>query len=184
MVEALFLDIKAAFLSIILEQLIHNMRKRGIPRQYTEWIKNRVEGRSTQIAFDEFTSCRVSLEQGIDQGCPLSGVLFQFYNAGILDIMEKKQGEDSVAVVDDTTILVRGADLQEANEKLADIMNRPNGVMDWAEAHNCCFALNKFGLIGFTRRREKKHRRANENQAGAETNTTAKQLQYRTKKLT
>ena len=157
-VEALFLDIKAAFPSVLLEQLIHNMRKRGISKQYTDWIRNRVKGRSMQITFDDFTSCRVSLEQGIDQGCPLSGVLFQFYNAGILDITVKSQGEDSVAVVDNTTILVKGADLQETNEKLIEVMIRPNGIMDWAQEHNCTFAINKFGLIGFTRRREKDER--------------------------
>jgi hypothetical protein len=32
---ALFLDIKGAFPSIRLDQLIHNMRMRGVPKQYT-----------------------------------------------------------------------------------------------------------------------------------------------------
>ena len=34
----LFLDIKGAFPSIILEWLIHNMHRRGIPQEYADWI--------------------------------------------------------------------------------------------------------------------------------------------------
>ena len=35
----LFLDIKGVFLSIVLECLIHDMCSRGIPEEYTGWIK-------------------------------------------------------------------------------------------------------------------------------------------------
>jgi len=38
-VSALFLDIKNAFLSIIPTWLIHDMRDRGVPAQYTNWLK-------------------------------------------------------------------------------------------------------------------------------------------------
>jgi len=46
-VSALFLDIKNAFPSIILTQIIHNMRHRGVPAQYTDWLRQKVEGRCT-----------------------------------------------------------------------------------------------------------------------------------------
>jgi Reverse transcriptase (RNA-dependent DNA polymerase) len=154
-VGALFLDIKAAFPSIILKRLIHNMRRRGVPRQYMDWIKSKVKGRTTQIIFNDFTSNKESLLRGMDQGCPLSGIAFQFYNADLLDITHKDKGEDSIAVVDDTTILARGADLKEACEKLKNIMTRQEGAIEWSNLHKCRFALNKFSLMGFTRRREK-----------------------------
>jgi hypothetical protein len=35
----LFLDIKGAFPSVDINQLIHNMKKRGIPKEYTEWMR-------------------------------------------------------------------------------------------------------------------------------------------------
>jgi hypothetical protein len=38
-VSSLFLDVKAAFPSVDINRLFHNMRKRGIPKEYTEWMK-------------------------------------------------------------------------------------------------------------------------------------------------
>jgi len=38
-VSALFLDIKSTFPSVILKRLTHNMRSRGIPMQYTDWLQ-------------------------------------------------------------------------------------------------------------------------------------------------
>jgi len=40
-VSALFLDIKSAFPSVVLSQLVHDIRQRGIPEQYTQWIEQR-----------------------------------------------------------------------------------------------------------------------------------------------
>jgi hypothetical protein len=37
--STLFLDIKGAFPSVNINRLIHNMRKRGIPKEYTDWMK-------------------------------------------------------------------------------------------------------------------------------------------------
>ena len=39
-IGALSMDMKGAFPSIILEKLIHNMRCKGIPEEYTKWIKS------------------------------------------------------------------------------------------------------------------------------------------------
>jgi hypothetical protein len=38
MVLLLLLDIKGAFLSTAVDQLIHNMRMRGVPKEHTDWI--------------------------------------------------------------------------------------------------------------------------------------------------
>ena len=40
-VSALFLDIKSAFPSVMLEWLVHDMRNRGVPSQYTNWISRK-----------------------------------------------------------------------------------------------------------------------------------------------
>jgi len=54
-VSALFLDVKSAFPSIILEQLIHDMRLQGVPAEYTEWIRGKVKGCTTTLTFDGYT---------------------------------------------------------------------------------------------------------------------------------
>lgn len=37
--SALFLDVKAVFPSVNIPTLVHNMRKQGIPKEYTDWLK-------------------------------------------------------------------------------------------------------------------------------------------------
>ena len=41
-VSALFLDVKGAFPSVEVQRLIHNMRMKGVPQEYTNWILNRL----------------------------------------------------------------------------------------------------------------------------------------------
>jgi len=43
-VSTLFLDIKNAFPSVVIDQLVHNMRSRGVLREYTDWITHKVIG--------------------------------------------------------------------------------------------------------------------------------------------
>ena len=52
--SSLFLDVKAAFPSVDINRLIHNMRKRGIPEEYTIWMRKRLENRRTTLRFDDF----------------------------------------------------------------------------------------------------------------------------------
>ena len=50
-VSALFLDIKGAFPSVILSQLVHDMRWRGILDQYTQWIERKGGGQAHHHGF-------------------------------------------------------------------------------------------------------------------------------------
>ena len=43
-VSALFLDVKNTFPSVVIDQLVHNMRSRGVLREYTDWITHKVIG--------------------------------------------------------------------------------------------------------------------------------------------
>ena len=45
--------------------------------------------------------------------------------------------------------------MEEAADKLRDMMERPGGAFEWADTHNCTFAVDKFALVGFTRRKVK-----------------------------
>ena len=151
----LFLDIKGAFPSINLDRLIHNMRKRGVPKEYTEWIRIKTENRRTKLVFDGYTSDWLTFPCGADQGCPLSGILFQFYNADLLDVPNRADREDGVAFVDDTAYIATAETMEEAAGKLRDMMERAGGAFEWADTHNCTFAVDKFALVGFTRKKEK-----------------------------
>src|SRR5882672_7961481 len=106
------------------------------------------------MVFDGYMSAACYLPRGLDQGCPLSGIAFQFYNVDLLEIRDKKRGEDAVAFVDDALMLARGKSLEESNDRVKDMMVRAGGGMEWLSTHHCSFALDKFGIMGMTRRRE------------------------------
>src|SRR5882724_5636417 len=153
-VSALFLDIKSTFMSVILSQLVHDMWWRGVLEQYTRWIKMKVEGRQTTMHFDRYTLEARGLRRGIDQGCPLLGIIFQFYNTDLREIGVGEQGEDAAGFVDDMFLLAWGKTLEESNGKVKVMMEKEWGRMDWSCTHQCGFALDKFGVMGITRRRE------------------------------
>ena len=104
-VSALFLDIKSAFPSVVLDWLVHNMRKRGMPRQYTDWISHKVMGYHTTLKFDGYKSEALLLSKGLNQGCPLSGIAFQFYNSDLMEIIRPDGSKDAVMLMDDTLLL-------------------------------------------------------------------------------
>ena len=85
-VSTLSLDIKSAFPRILLNWLTHNMQVRGVPWQYTDWIAAKVRGQHMTLSLDGYTSEPLALTKGLDQGCPLLGIAFQFYNADFVDL--------------------------------------------------------------------------------------------------
>jgi len=104
-VSALFLDIKSTFPSVVLEWQAHDMRKRGVPRQYTDWIVPKVSGHHTTLKFNGFKSELFLLSKGLDQGCPLSGIVFQFYNSDLMDIRRTDEGRDAIMFMDNLLLL-------------------------------------------------------------------------------
>src|ERR1700690_2196549 len=148
----LFLDVKGAFPSVDIERLVHNLRARGIPKEHTDWMLRRLEGRKTRLSFDDFKSQFFAIEGGLDQGDPLSVITYLLYNACFLECLRAERGERGALFVDDAYVLVTGADFAETNRKIKDIMERPGGVFDWASDHNCEFGIEKFQLIDLTRR--------------------------------
>jgi ribonuclease HI len=152
-VSALFLDVKGAFPSVNVPLLLQELRKKGIPKQYTDWLKEKFTGRATNICFDDFRSCLHSIEAGLDQGCPLSPLLYIVYNSPLLEVPKRdpKNGEMASGFIDDVALLAKGNNLEEANQKLEDMMHRPEGALEWARKANCEFEIDKFALVGFSR---------------------------------
>ncbi len=66
------LDIKSAFPSTDPRKLVHILRMRGVPVEYARWIESMLDGRTTTLSFDDFTSDPFTVLSGLDQGCPLS----------------------------------------------------------------------------------------------------------------
>ena len=153
-VSALFLDVKGAFPSVFTKRLIHDLRTKGIPTEYTSWLERKMSGRCTTISFDDFTSDPFTVEDGCDQGCPLSIILYLFYNAGLLEVAKEPAKELAPGFIDDIVYLVAGPDLESTHSKIADMMERPEGGLHWSSTHNSPFEPDKLRLVDFTRKRE------------------------------
>lgn len=146
--SVLFLDIEGAFPNADNTQLLINLTKRKIPRLLVNLVANMLKDRRTTLKFDGYKSENITLNNGIGQGDPLSMALYQFYNADLLEIPVGKE-ESAIAYVDDAILITVAENFQEAHSKLADMMTRTGGALEWAEKHNSRFKFSKLALIDF-----------------------------------
>ena len=155
MASLLLMDVKGAFPSVAIDRLLHNLRMRGIPKAHTDWLRMRMEGRTTRLIFDGYVSEDFLIDNGLDQGDPQSVVNYLLYTADLAEIPDHKKGESSVVFVDDNSVLVVGKDFRETGGKLCDMFSREGGIDQWAANHNCTFSPKKYQLCQLTRRRER-----------------------------
>ena len=113
----LFLDVKGAFPSVHVDRLIHNMRKRGVPKQYTNWMRRRLENRTTTLTFDSYSTQEFQVTNGLDQGDPFSVICYIIYNADILSIVDSKT-EHGLLFIDDAAIIATGKTFEIMHNKL------------------------------------------------------------------
>ena len=126
-VSILFLDVEGAFPNAVTARLIHNLWKRRIPEIYITFVKNLLQGRSTKLKFDDYTSNAIEIHNGIGQGDPLSMILYIIYNADLLEITENSK-EEVLGYVDEVAIMVTGDDFAETSRKLERMMTHKGGV--------------------------------------------------------
>ena len=147
----LFLDIEGAFPNAVKERLIHNMRMRRLPIEIAAFTDRMLTGRRTQLRFNDSTSDWIPINNGIGQGDPLSMIAYLIYCADLTDIANPSNKETALAFVDDTAFIAVGKSFEDTHATLADMMERPNGALQWSIDHNSKFEVNKFALIDFSR---------------------------------
>ncbi|PPR08171.1 hypothetical protein CVT24_012137 [Panaeolus cyanescens] len=123
------------------------------PIGHVEWLRRRNEGRRTVLCFDDYSTEEFDVEDGLDQGEAQSLILYLLYNAKVPEMSDKKRGVTVQAFVDDVGIVATGKDFNETHNNLKNTMEKPQGVLEWAESHNCTFGIEKFQLLDATRRK-------------------------------
>ena len=156
-VAVLFLDIEGTFLNAVPSRLAHNLRKRRILGKYIKFMERMLDSRSTSLKYDRYTLEPLVIDNGIGQGDLLSMVLYQYYNADLLDIPRGKN-EDTLAYMDDTIMVATAKNFTAAHEILADMMYREGGVAEWSKTHNSPLEFLKLTLIDFAHRSSSKER--------------------------
>ena len=150
-ISVLFLDVKGTFPNAIPERLVHNLCNRHIPQRYTNFVVGMLKDRIMYLKFDNHTSEAININNGIGQGDPLSMVLYQFYNADILDIPRGKV-ESAIAYVDNALILAVAKNFTKTHNMLANMLTREGGIYEWPNTHNFLLKLSKLALIDFVHR--------------------------------
>ncbi len=110
----LFLDYKKAFDSISHQFLFVLLNHIGLPHQFVEWVKTIYTDVCSVLRHKNWLTPKLSLQRGVQQGCPLSChlfnlvgqvVLFSLRDAGLFDWW-KKLGDPDSQYADDIVLLL------------------------------------------------------------------------------
>lgn len=147
--SVLYLDISSAFPSVNHARLLHNLRKRRVPEPLVRWVADFLKDRRTQLKFDDFTSEPLTADCGIPQGSPLSPILYLFYSADLLEIVDPKdKSRLSFGYIDDTSLVVTSPSVRTNITMLEELVPK---LLDWSRRHACKFDIAKFQLVHYTR---------------------------------
>ena len=125
--SVLFLDIQATFPNTVRERLIYNMRSRQVPSVYIKLIDNMLSKHKTQLKFDNYTSEPIEINNGTTQGCPLSMLMYTYYNADLIDTARGKN-ELFTGFMDDSAFVAVGDMVNETHLTLKSMMERSGGA--------------------------------------------------------
>lgn len=151
MASVLFLDVQGAFPNVVKEVLIHNMCTRGVPSKYVTMTELMLMERQTRLSFDDYLSSHIPITNSNNQRCPLSMMFYAFYNARLLELSPPNaQDECQFGFVDDVALLVTGPTIEDAHQKLKDMMERIGGALEWLASHNSPFKMKKLTLMNLS----------------------------------
>jgi len=144
--SAILMDVSGAFNNVHHKRLIHNMRKRKIPLEITQWVLSFLSNRTTQMRFNGITTHSIPTPTGIPQGSPLSPILYILYNSDLLEIPNKKQL--GLGFIDD---ILYGVQNKTANANAKELQRLLTKSEQWRRQHGAQFEKSKYVLIHFTR---------------------------------
>ena len=147
-VSTLFLDIEGAFPNDVTDHLLHNMKKRKLPPAIITFVERMIQGRRTQLRFDDFTSEWFVIHNSIGQGNPLSMLLYIIYDSDLIDIARNK-GELTLAFIDNTVFITIANTFTETHKILKNMLVHSGGSLEWSKDHNSHFKTSKFSLLDF-----------------------------------
>jgi hypothetical protein len=109
-----------------------------------------VQGQLTTLCFNDFRSDPFEVHNGLDQGCPASRPLFQFYNADLIEPQPSCKDKLASAFVDNTYLTAQAPTIDASYAMLNSMMTCPKGALEWSASHFSKFELDKTGLMTFT----------------------------------
>ena len=145
--SAIFMDVTGAFNNVHHERLIHNMRKRKISIEITQWMLSFLNNRTTRMRFNGIIINHISIPIGIPQGSPLSPILYILYNNDLLEI-PRKDNQLGLGFIDD---ILYGVQSKTAAANASELELLLIKAEKWRQRHGAQFEQSKYVLIHFTR---------------------------------
>jgi hypothetical protein len=96
----------------------------------------------------------MAIAAGLDQGCPLSGILYNFYNARLGELAKGCPHVLIPGFADNVAIYICAKTFAAAQQELSCIVQGKEGVLNWADQHNCNYAKDKWALVDFTHKKK------------------------------
>ncbi|EPS99847.1 hypothetical protein FOMPIDRAFT_46194 [Fomitopsis schrenkii] len=125
------------------------MHKLGIPAVIVDWLQRKLQGRRTQLCFDDFVSQLFKIVSRINQGCPLLVILYKIYNLLLLDCANLLKHTKPVVYIDDVAAVAVGKTLHDTTAELSNYMTHPGSALDWLHSSNSLFNVPKLALMHF-----------------------------------
>ena len=85
-----FLDQRAAFPSVARNFVFHILEAMGVPSMIIKAIKKLYDNNMAQVSFGNSEPVEFAMEQGIRQGCPLSGTLWAIMFDPVIRLLSKE----------------------------------------------------------------------------------------------
>jgi len=118
-----------------------------------DMILDKMTGRETVIAFDDYVSEPIPVNNGFDQGCNLSMYGYRFYNASQIEGSIGKKDELATNYADDAICATAANTIEEAAEKMRTLFQREEGPATWSRTHFSTYEFRKFAAMWASRRR-------------------------------
>ncbi len=109
----------------------------------TTWITAMLSGRTTTLSFDDYESPSYEVLSGLDQGCPLSPVLFAYYTASLMEKLEGQRDKAALSYVDDINLLTAGYSFADANAKAEMVIDGGERVRRMGTRAQCALRIRE-----------------------------------------
>ncbi|KAH9246911.1 hypothetical protein BASA81_015519 [Batrachochytrium salamandrivorans] len=148
--HVLFIDIRKAFDTVPVGALLWKLQNMGFPRRTLAFLKALYTSSSARARAGSLLSDPFQYREGVRQGCPLSGLLFNLFINDILDGV----APITVPGLPRDTNPIRGLMYADDVAVFADseqsLLAASTAIEQWANQWEMQFGVAKCGIISFT----------------------------------
>jgi hypothetical protein len=145
----LSMNVVEAYDHVSRERLLHNLKKRRISTWIIAWTGSFMQDRRISLIVRAKQTIMSNVNVGISQKSSVSSILYLFYNANLLKLLEQSSRKMTVIdFVNDINILIYDTSTI-SNCRLLKKMHEH--CLLWNRRHEAAFASTKYELIHLTR---------------------------------